>query len=84
MERIVVAFAGNLNVGKTALINYDYYRKPEKIDVANEHHPETYYKISLFDGKLEFSPDFQVVWNPNGIDDADTVYVFGTRMRVNF
>ncbi len=63
---------------------YDYYRKPEKIDMANEYHLETYYKISLFDGKLEFSPDFQVVWNPNGIDDADTVYIFGTRMQVNF
>ncbi len=63
---------------------YDYYRHPEKVDMANEYHLEAYYKLVFFDGKLEFSPDFQVVWNPNGVDDADTVYVLGTRMQVNF
>ncbi|BAT71042.1 porin [Thermosulfidibacter takaii ABI70S6] len=63
---------------------YDYYRHPEDIDMADEYHLEAYYKVSFFDGKLEFTPDFQVVWNPNGIDEADTVYVVGTRMQVNF
>ena len=63
---------------------YDYYRHPEDVDMADEYHLEAYYKLVLFDGKLEFSPDFQVVWNPNGIEDADTVYVIGTRMQVNF
>ncbi|RLD98726.1 MAG: hypothetical protein DRI91_02465, partial [Aquificota bacterium] len=28
--------------------------------------------------------NLQVVWNPNGNDDADTVTVIGTRMQVNF
>ena len=63
---------------------YDYFRKPDRVDIANEYHLEAYYRISFFDGRLEFTPDFQVVWNPNGIDNADTVYVLGTRMQVNF
>ncbi len=63
---------------------YSYFEKPYKVDIANEYHLEAYYRISFFDGKLEFSPDFQVVWNPNGVDNANTVYVFGTRMQVNF
>ena len=63
---------------------YDYYRHPEKVDMADEYHWEAYYKFSFFEGKLEFTPDFQVVVNPNGVDDADTVYVLGTRMQVNF
>ncbi len=63
---------------------YNYFRRPDRVDIANEYHLEAYYRISFFDGRLEFTPDFQVVWNPNGIDNADTVYVLGTRMQVNF
>ena len=62
----------------------DYYDDPEDVDMEDEYHLEVYYKLSFFDGKLEFSPDLQVVWNPNGNDDADTVTVIGTRMQVNF
>ena len=62
----------------------DYYRHPEKVDMEDEHHVEVYYKASFFDGHLEFTPDFQFVVNPNGNGDADTVYVIGTRMQVNF
>jgi carbohydrate-selective porin OprB len=62
----------------------DYYDDPEDVDMENEYHLEVYYKLSFFDGKLEFSPDLQVVWNPNGNGDADTVWVVGTRMQVNF
>ncbi len=62
----------------------DYYDHPEDVDMENEYHLETYYKLSFFDGKLEFSPDLQVVWNPNCNDDADTIWVVGTRMQVNF
>ncbi len=65
-------------------VYYDYYRHPEAINMKDEYHLETYYKFSFFGGKLEFSPDLQVVWNPNGNDDADTVWVVGTRMQVNF
>ena len=62
----------------------DYYDDPEDVDMEDEYHLEVYYKLSFFDGKLEFSPNLQVVWNPNGNDDADTVTVIGTRMQVNF
>ncbi len=65
-------------------VYYDYYKDPGDIDMENEYHLEVYYKLSFFDGKLEFSPDLQVVWNPNGNDDADTIWVLGTRMQVNF
>jgi len=63
---------------------YDYYKHPEDVDMEDEYHLEAYYKLSFFDRKLELSPDLQVVWNPNGNDDADTVWVLGTRMQVNF
>ncbi len=62
----------------------DYYRHPDKVNMGNEHHIEVYYKMSLLDGHLELTPDFQCVVNPNGNEDADTVYVVGTRMQVNF
>ncbi len=65
-------------------VYYTYYRGPEDVDMGEEHHLEVYYKLSLFDGRLEFTPDFQVVVNPDGNRDADTVYVVGTRMQVNF
>ncbi len=54
------------------------------MNMGNEHHIEVYYKMSLLDGHLELTPDFQCVVNPNGNEDADTVYVVGTRMQVNF
>jgi high affinity Mn2+ porin len=69
---------------KTDAFYGDYYDDPEDVNMENEYHLETYYKLSFFDGKLEFSPDLQVVWNPNGNRDADTVWVVGTRMQVNF
>ena len=53
-------------------------------DVADEYHLELYYALSLLDGSLEFSPDLQVIWNPGGDNDADTVTVGGVRMQVNF
>ena len=62
----------------------DYYIHPENVDMEDEHHVEVYYKASFFDGHLEFTPDLQFVINPNGNGDADTVYILGTRMQVNF
>ena len=62
----------------------DYYNDPADVNMENEYHLEAYYKLSFFEGKLEFSPDLQVVWNPNGNGDADTVWALGTRMQVNF
>ncbi len=59
-----------------------YYELPE--NVSDEYHLEAYYKLSFFEGKFELSPDLQVIWNPGGDDDADTVTVLGTRMQVNF
>ncbi len=53
-------------------------------DIADEHHLELYYTLSLFEGGLEFSPDLQVIWNPGGDNDSDTVTVGGVRMQVNF
>ncbi len=53
-------------------------------DIADEHHLELYYTLSLFEGGLEFSPDLQVIWNAGGDNDADTVAVGGVRMQVNF
>jgi len=59
-----------------------YYELPDNI--SNEHHLEAFYRLSFFDGRFELSPDLQVIWNPGGDDDADTVTVLGTRMQVNF
>jgi len=84
------AFGGvivNDDAGKlyrTEAYDGDYCDHPEDVDMENEYHLEIYYRLSLFDGKLEFSPDLQVVWNPNGNDDADTVWVAGTRIQINF
>ena len=85
-----VAFGGVLvnddaeKLYRTDAFYGDYYKHPEDVDMEDEYHLEAYYKLSFFDEKLEFSPDLQVVWNPNGNDDADTVWVLGTRMQVNF
>ncbi len=62
----------------------EYYRKADKVDMKNEHHVELYYRASFLNGRLEITPDVQFVVNPNGNGDADTVYVIGTRMQVNF
>ncbi len=65
-------------------VYYDYYKNPGEVDMGNEYHLEVYYKLSFFEGRLEFTPDLQAVWNPNGNHNADTVWVLGTRMQANF
>ncbi len=59
-----------------------YFGLPD--DIGDEHHLELYYTLSLLEGGLELSPDLQVIWNPGGDSDADTVTVGGVRMQVNF
>ncbi len=59
-----------------------YYDLPDRL--SDEHHLEAFYRFSFFDGRFQLSPDLQVIWNPGGDDDADTVTVLGTRMQVNF
>jgi carbohydrate-selective porin OprB len=54
----------------------------------NETHLETYYAFKVND-HLTISPDFQIIWNPNGVGnendgDEDTIFVYGVRGQVGF
>jgi len=54
----------------------------------NETHIETYYSFKVND-HLAFSPDFQVIWDPNGVGnendgDNDTIFIYGMRAHVGF
>ncbi|MFH1594317.1 MAG: carbohydrate porin [Candidatus Omnitrophota bacterium] len=53
-----------------------------------EGHIETYYSLKLNEC-LTVSPDFQVIWDPNGISkpsegDDDTIFVYGMRGQIDF
>ncbi len=54
----------------------------------NETHLETYYSFKVND-YLTLSPDFQVIWDPNGFGneeegDNDPIFVYGGRAQVGF
>lgn len=54
----------------------------------NEGHIEAYYRVQ-FNEYIAISPDFQVVWNPNGVKrssdgDGDTIFVYGTKAHLSF
>ncbi|MFH1846229.1 MAG: carbohydrate porin [Candidatus Omnitrophota bacterium] len=54
----------------------------------SETHIETYYAFKINDN-LTLSPDFQIIWNPNGVSsdkdgDDDTIFVYGVRGQVGF
>ena len=53
-----------------------------------EGHFEAYYNFKI-NKYLAISPDFQLIWNPNGVkqsseDDGDPVFVYGTRAHLAF
>ncbi|MBN1870999.1 MAG: carbohydrate porin [Candidatus Omnitrophica bacterium] len=53
-----------------------------------EGHIETYYSCKINDC-LTLSPDLQLIWNPNGIDDEpgvddDAIFVYGLRGQFDF
>lgn len=55
---------------------------------STEGHIETYYSLKLNEC-LTISPDFQVIWNPNGISkssegDDDPIFVYGMRGQFDF
>lgn len=55
---------------------------------AAEGHFEAYYKIRLFKW-LAITPDFQMIWNPHGINhgymgENKTIFVYGVRSQVDF
>jgi carbohydrate-selective porin OprB len=55
---------------------------------SNEGHVEFYYACKL-NPCLTISPDIQFIWNPNGVSssskgDADTIFVYGTRLHYVF
>ena len=54
----------------------------------NENHLEAYYSYKVNE-YLTISPDFQIIWNPNGVGnkndgDNDTIFVYGARGQVGF
>lgn len=54
---------------------------------AGEGHFETYYKWQLFK-QIAISPDFQVIWNPRGVNhsyigDDDVIFVYGVRGQID-
>lgn len=52
-------------------------------DTGDELHFEAYYSFFLNE-HLAISPDFQIIDNPRGDEDADTVYVGGLRTQISF
>lgn len=55
---------------------------------AAEGHFEAYYKIKLFKW-LAITPDFQVIWNPHGVNNSSlgedkTIFVYGVRSQLDF
>ena len=48
-----------------------------------EGHLEAYYNFRLNDN-LAISPDYQLIWNPNGNDDADPINIFAMRGQLDF
>jgi high affinity Mn2+ porin len=50
---------------------------------GGEYNTELYYRWRV-NPHLEISPDFQMIFNPGGNSDADTIYVLGVRGGVTF
>ncbi|MFA5146854.1 MAG: carbohydrate porin [Candidatus Omnitrophota bacterium] len=55
---------------------------------ASEGHFETYYRCQVLKW-LAISPDFQVIWNPRGVNhgylgDDDAIFVYGMRGQLDF
>ena len=50
---------------------------------STEGHLEAYYSFMVSD-HLFVSPDFQLIWNPDGVGDDDNIYVYGTRVYLLF
>ncbi len=55
---------------------------------AAEGHAEVYYRFQL-NSNIAISPDFQFIWNPNGIShsyqgDNDLIFVYGVRGQLDF
>ncbi|MBU4376649.1 MAG: carbohydrate porin [Candidatus Omnitrophica bacterium] len=48
-----------------------------------EGHLELYYKLQILK-YLALTPDFQLVWNPRGVDETDPIFVYGLRGQVDF
>ncbi len=52
-------------------------------DAGDEFHFEAYYSFYLNE-YIAISPDFQIIDNPRGDEDADTAYVVGLRTQMSF
>ena len=63
--------------------DYEDRLKADGIDPEDESHLELYYSLFLND-YVVITPDFQLIDNMGGDDDADTVYVFGIRCQLSF
>jgi len=59
----------------------------EYIDAGNsgkpEGHIETYYRCQV-NKVLQIGPDFQLIWNPDGVGGVDPVFTYGFRTRLVF
>lgn len=74
-----------------AMLNDDYeeymeennkYVDPDD-NAADELHFEAYYSFYLNE-YVSISPDFQIIENPRGNEDADTVFIGGLRTQLSF
>jgi len=71
-------------VGQAILSDdFEDYLRDQGIDPGDETHLELYYSIAL-NNHVAISPDFQLIDNLGGDEDADTAYIFGVRTQVNF
>jgi len=59
----------------------------EYIDAGNpgkpEGHIETYYRCQI-NKSLQIGPDFQLIWNPDGVGGEDLIFTYGFKTRVVF
>jgi len=59
----------------------------EYIDAGNagkpEGHIETYYRCQV-NKCFQIGPDFQLIWNPDGVGDQEPVFTYGFRTRIVF
>jgi hypothetical protein len=78
----VIAFAYG-----EAILNEDHPDwqglKDEDIRVEDERQLEVYYSLAVNEN-IAISPDVQLIMNPAGVAEVDDIWVFGTRVQINF
>lgn len=70
-------------IGFGQLIPSNDFKNSVNQKLESENHLEAYYNFQL-NKHLNLSPDLQIIWNPYGDSNSDTIYVLGMRGQLNF